>query len=147
VFGNVGTLVSFQVGHNDASILAEAFSGDIEADDLMNQKKYTIYLKQLIDGMPSPIFSAATFAPHAKDDEEFAERYQKILQVSRERYCKKRSVVEEKINKSMAEIEKLEDEWEIKKVEFKQKKEDEKREKQQERMLANKKAKEQEQGK
>ena len=112
----------------------------------MNQKKYTIYLKQLIDGMPSPIFSAGTFPPHDKDEEEFRERYEKILQVSRERYCKKREIVEEKINKSMAEIEKQEDEWEIKKAEFKQKKEDEKRQKQQERMLANKKAKEQEQG-
>ena len=147
VFGNVWTLVSFQVWHNDSAILAEAFSGDIEAEDLMNQKKYTIYLKQLIDGMPSPIFSAGTFPPYPKDEQEFAERYQKILQVSRERYCKKRSIVEEKINKSMSEIEKLEEQWETKKEEFKQKKEDEKRQKQQERMQANKKAKEQEQGK
>lgn len=146
VFGNVGTLVSFQVWHHDSAILAEAFSGDIEAEDLMNQKKYTIYLKQLIDGMPSPIFSAWTFPPHDRDDEGFAERYEKILQVSRERYCKKRSIVEEKINKSMEEIEKQEDEWEKKKEEFKQKKEDEKRQKQIDRMEAKKKEKEQEQG-
>lgn len=143
VFGNVWTLVSFQVGHSDSAILADAFSGDIEAEDLMNQKKYTIYLKQLIDGMPSPIFSAGTFPPHPKDEAEFAERYQKILQVSRERYCKKRSIVEEKINKSLSEIEKLEDDWEKKKEEFKQKKEDEKRQKQQERMDAKKNEKEQ----
>ena len=109
----------------------------------MNQKKYTIYLKQLIDGMPSPIFSAGTFPPYDKDDEEFAERYQKILQVSRERYCKKREIVEEKINKSMEEIEKQEEEWEKKKAEFKQKKEDEKRQKQIDRMEAKKKEKEQ----
>jgi len=147
VFWNVGTLVSFQVGHNDSKILSEAFSGDIEDEDLMNQKKYTIYLKQLIDGMPSPIFSAGTFPPYPKDEAEFAERYQKILQVSRERYCKKREIVEEKINKSMAEIERLEDEWEKKKEEFKQKKEEEKRQKQQERMQEKKKEKEQEQGK
>lgn len=143
VFGNVGTLVSFQVWHHDSAILAEAFSGDIEAEDLMNQKKYTIYLKQLIDGMPSAIFSAWTFPPHEKDDEEFRERYQKILQVSRERYCKKREIVEEKINKSMEDIEKQEDEWEKKKEEFKQKKEDEKRQKQIDRMEAKKKEKEQ----
>ncbi len=146
VFGNVGTLISFQVGHHDAQILAEAFAGDIEADDLMNQKKYTIYLKQLIDGMPSPIFSATTFPPHPHDPEEFKQRYQKILQVSRERYCKKRSMVEEKIGKTMAEIEEQEIQWEKKKEEFKQKKDDEKRQKQLERMEANKKKKEQEQG-
>ena len=139
VFWNVWTLVSFQVGHHDSAILADAFSGDIEAEDLMNQKKYTIYMKQLIDGMPSPIFSASTFPPHAKDPEEFAERYEKILQVSRERYCKPRKLVVEKINKSMEDIEKAEEQWEKKKEEFKQKKEDEKRAKQQERSAANKK--------
>lgn len=147
VFGNVWTLVSFQVWHHDSKILAEAFAGDIEADDLMNQKKYTIYLKQLIDGMPSPIFSAATFPPHPKDPEEFSERYQKILQVSRERYCKKKDIVEEKINKSLADIERQEEEWEVKKEEFKQKKEEEKRQKQKERMEAKKKENAQEQGK
>ena len=113
----------------------------------MNQKKYTIYLKQLIDGMPSPIFSASTFPPHPQDPVEFKDRYEKILQISRERYCKKRSLVEEKINKSLSDIEKQEDEWKKKKESFKQKKEDEKRQKQIERMEANKKAKEQEQGK
>ena len=141
VFGNVGTLVSFQVGHSDSWILAEAFSGDIEANDLMNQKKYTIYIKQLIDGMPSPIFSAATFAPHPRDPEEFKERYEKILQVSRERYSKPRKLVEEKINKTMLDIEKQEEEWEKKKEEFKLKKEEEKPQKQQERQDARKKEK------
>ncbi len=121
VFGNVGTLISFQVGHHDAEILSEAFAGDIEADDLMNQKKYTVYLKQLIDGMPSPIFSATTFPPQIHDSEEFKERYQRILQVSRERYCKKRSLVETKIEKSMAEIESQEEQWEKRKKELKQK--------------------------
>lgn len=142
MFGNVGTLISFQVGHSDSKILTEAFAGDIEPDDLMNQKKYTIYLKQLIDGMPSPIFSAATFPPYPKDPEEFKERYDKILQVSRERYCKPKKLVVEKINKSMEEIEKQEAEWEKKKEEFKQKKEEEKRQKQQERMEERKKQKE-----
>jgi len=121
--------------------LAEAFSGDIEANDLMNQKKYTIYIKQLIDGMPSPIFSAATFAPHPRDPEEFKERYEKILQVSRERYSKPRKLVEEKINKTMLDIEKQEEEWEKKKEEFKLKKEEEKRQKQQERQDVRKKEK------
>ena len=145
VFGNVWTLVSFQVGHNDAKLLSEAFAGDIEAEDLMNQKKYTIYLKQLIDGMPSPIFSAATFPPHPKDPEEFRERYENILQVSRERYCKKKELVEEKINKSMQEIEKQEDEWEKRKEELKQKKEEEKRMKQLEKIEEKKRQQAQEQ--
>jgi len=38
--------------------LKEILSGEVTEEDLMNLKKYTIYTKQLIDGMPSPIFSA-----------------------------------------------------------------------------------------
>jgi hypothetical protein len=38
--------------------LKEVLSGEIFEEDLMNLKKYTIYMKQLIDGMPSPVFSA-----------------------------------------------------------------------------------------
>ncbi|MCH8519022.1 type IV secretion system DNA-binding domain-containing protein [Candidatus Gracilibacteria bacterium] len=112
VFGNVGTLVSFQVGSSDAKLLTEAFTGGIEADDLMNQKKYTIYLKQLIDGMPSPIFSASTFPPHPHNNEEFSERYKNILQVSRERYTKPRQLVEEKIQKLISDLELDEKRWE-----------------------------------
>ena len=133
VFGNVGTLISFQVGHNDAKILTEAFAWDISEEDITNQKKYTIYLKQLIDGMPSPIFSAATFPPHKKDEEEFQERYKKILQVSRERYCKKRKDVESKIQKMMKELEDAEQKWEERKEDFKKKKEEEKRKKREEK--------------
>jgi len=78
----------------------------------MNQKKYTIYLKQLIDGMPSPIFSASTFPPRPLDDTEFSVRYKNILQVSRERYTKPRKMVEEKIQKLISDLERDEKRWE-----------------------------------
>ncbi len=134
VFGNVWSLVSFQVWYHDAAILKEVFAWEVMEEDLTNLKKYTIYLKQLINGMPSPVFSAWTFPPHQKDDEDFKIRYSKILNVSRERYCKSRKLVESKINKSMIELDKLEEEWEKKKEEFKQKKEEEKRQAHLERM-------------
>jgi hypothetical protein len=51
VFGNVGTLVTFQVGHEDAKVLAPALGNEelILPDDLMNLAKYQIYTKFLID--------------------------------------------------------------------------------------------------
>lgn len=126
VFGNVWSLVSFQVWYHDASILKEVFSWEVVEEDLMNLSKYDIYLKQLIDGMPSNIFSAGTFPPHFKDDNIFHSRYEKILKVSREKYSKPRKDVEMKINKSLSDIEKQEQQWEKKKEEFKQKEKDEK---------------------
>ncbi|MDP2090132.1 MAG: type IV secretion system DNA-binding domain-containing protein [Candidatus Gracilibacteria bacterium] len=126
VFGNVGSIVSFQVGYHDASILKEVLTGEISEDDLMNLKKYNIYTKQLIDGMPSPVFSASTFSPNKKNDEVFSSRYAKILSVSREKYSKPRKSVEGKINKSLEDVEKQEQEWDKKKAEFEDKKKEEK---------------------
>lgn len=134
VFGNVWSLVSFQVGYHDANILKEVFAWDISEEDLMNLSKYDIYLKQLIDGMPSPIFSAWTFAPNKKDEDVFHARYKKILNVSREKYSKSRDWVVKRINKTMEDIEKQEDAWEKKKADFKNKKETEKKKAHEEKM-------------
>lgn len=130
VFWNVWTLVSFQVGYHDASILKEVYWKWVTEDDLTNLSKYNIYLKQLIDGMPSPVFSAWTFAPNTKNPEVFEARYNKILQVSREKYSKSRESVESRINKSLKDLEEQEDAWDKKKIELDQKRKDEKAKKQ-----------------
>lgn len=126
VFWNVWSIVSFQVGYHDATILKEVLTWEILEDDLMNLKKYNIYTKQLIDGMPSPVFSASTFAPNLKQEEVFAKRYEKILTVSREKYSKPRKQIEEKIFKTIDDIDKQEQEWEKKKIEYKEKEKEEK---------------------
>lgn len=126
VFWNVWSIVSFQVGYHDANILKEVLTWEILEDDLMNLKKYNIYTKQLIDGMPSPVFSASTFAPNIKQEEVFSKRYEKILQVSREKYSKPKSQVEERIYKTIDDIDKQEQAWEKKKQEYKEKEKQEK---------------------
>jgi hypothetical protein len=75
--------------------------------------------------MPSQVFSAATFAPNHKNESDFQKRYQKILQVSREKYCKSKQSVEEKIYSTIDEIDKQELAWEKKKQEFKEQKKQE----------------------
>lgn len=100
VFGNVGSLISFQVWHQDAVVLAEMFGGEdiILPSDLTNLRKYDIYSKLLIDGMPSPVFSATTYAPlHARMDMPPQQSRDILLKVSREKYTKKRDFVEKKI--------------------------------------------------
>jgi len=126
VFWNVWTIISFQVWYNDASILKEVLTWEIVEDDLLNLKNYNIYTKQLIDGMPSPVFSASTFGPNTRNEEVFSSRYAKILSVSREKYSKPRKSVESKINKSLEDLEKQEEEFEKKKAEYNEKKKEEK---------------------
>ena len=100
VFWNVGSLVSFQVGHQDAVVLGDIFGWEevILPQDLTNLKKYDIYTKLLIDGMPSPVFSATTYAPlHMRIEVPAQQSRDVLLKVSREKYTKKREFVEKKI--------------------------------------------------
>jgi len=58
VLGNAATLISFRVGAEDAPYLAHEFQPKFEVADFINLPNYSIYLKLMIDGTPSPPFSA-----------------------------------------------------------------------------------------
>jgi len=60
VLGNAGSIIAFRVGAEDAAYLAREFIPEFEAGDLIRLKNYQIYLKLMIDGMPSKPFSACT---------------------------------------------------------------------------------------
>ena len=63
VFGNVGTIVSFKVGLEDAKFLAEEFYPKFSQEDLINLPCYGIYLKMMIDGKVSKPFSGDSLKP------------------------------------------------------------------------------------
>ena len=66
VFGNVGSMISFQVGSDDAQVLATQLAkhdGQITQQDLTNLPKYTAYARLLINGLPSNPFSMQTLPP------------------------------------------------------------------------------------
>ena len=96
VFGNVGTLISFRIGAEDAEFLEKELLPEFNASDLVNLGKYNIYLKLMIDGLAGKPFSATTLAPLPKMEKSHKE---KIIKVSREKYSNPRHVVEEKIAK------------------------------------------------
>ncbi len=60
IFGNVGTIICFRVGAEDARYLAKEFSPVFSESDLVNQANYHICIKLLIDGKTSRPFSAYT---------------------------------------------------------------------------------------
>jgi hypothetical protein len=63
VFGNVGTIISFRVGAEDAPYIVEEFHELYEKIDFLQLPNYRTYMKLMIDGTPSKPFSAATLAP------------------------------------------------------------------------------------
>ncbi len=94
VFGNVGTIVAFRVGSPDAEDLIKEFEPYFVEEDLVNLTKYCIYLRLMIDGVASKPFSANTLPPIAIPKEG---TFEKVVKVSRERYSRPRSEVEERI--------------------------------------------------
>ena len=60
VFGNVGTMVTFKVGSEDAEFLKKEFMPVFNEYDLINVEKYTAYVKLLIDNTTSRPFSMKT---------------------------------------------------------------------------------------
>ena len=60
VLGNVGTLVSFRLGPEDARVIARELEPAFAPLDLTNLPNHDVYLKLMIDGAPSKPFSAHT---------------------------------------------------------------------------------------
>ena len=87
VFGNVGTIISFRVGVEDAKLLAREFYPTFSETDLVNLPNHSIYLKLLIDGKPSHAFSAVTLAPREKRPSCKRE----IIDLSRQSYGRPRA--------------------------------------------------------
>jgi hypothetical protein len=54
----VGTIISFRVGAEDAPYLVQEFQEQFSYIDLVQLPNYRMYLKLMIDGMPSKPFSA-----------------------------------------------------------------------------------------
>ncbi|MBP9869141.1 type IV secretion system DNA-binding domain-containing protein [Patescibacteria group bacterium] len=93
VFGNVGTLITFRVGAEDAAFLENEFMPTFTPEDLVNLAKYQVYLKLMVDGASTQPFSANTLSPIGKRTGSEA----KVIAVSRERYASPRSDIEQKV--------------------------------------------------
>jgi hypothetical protein len=93
VLGNVGTIICFRVGGEDAKLLAREFYPVFGEADFTNLPNYHIYLKLLIDGAPSKPFSAVTLPPRLKRKSFRHE----IIEASRKGYTKPRKEVEREI--------------------------------------------------
>jgi hypothetical protein len=96
VFGNIGTMISFQVGAIDAEILEQQFAPVFTAEDFTNLGFTEIYLRMAIDGITSAPFSARTLPPIQKPEISFA---QEVIEASRKQFTTDRFETEKNISK------------------------------------------------
>ena len=102
IFGNVGTILSFRVGAQDASVLVKEFEPVFTANDLINLNNYNIYVKMAIDGVTRPAFSAVTLP---LPDKEPVNIFDQIVEASRANYASNRVDIEDNMKKWTEEIE------------------------------------------
>ncbi len=99
VFGNVGSIVSFRVGAQDASALVKQFAPIFTEQDLMNIDNFNAYAKLLVRGETTKPFNVRTRRA-AKGAEGAAAA---LRQASAERYGRPREEVEAEIYKRLRE--------------------------------------------
>jgi hypothetical protein len=93
IFGNVGTMIIFRVGADDAKHLTQEVDPPFGEQDLINLPRYSMYLKLMIDGATSKPFSAETMPiSHYKYSLK-----ETIIFSSNGQYGKEREVVENEI--------------------------------------------------
>jgi CxxC-x17-CxxC domain-containing protein len=96
IFGNVGTMIVFRVGADDADFLEKEFAPEFTPEDIVNLPNYKVYLKLMIDGITSRPFSAKTIPPMVKGGNKQIE--EEVIQSSRDLYCRTKEDIENEIN-------------------------------------------------
>lgn len=95
VFGNIGTMVTFRIGAEDAEFLEKEFSPEFLPQDLVNLAKQNIYVRLMIDGLTSRPFSAETLSPRQAPLEIYT---QQIIDYSRKTYASDKEDVDKQIS-------------------------------------------------
>jgi len=94
IFGNVGTIISYRIGVEDAELISKQMAPVVSQYDLVNMPKYTCYIKLLIDNQNPPAFNFQPIYPE-KGNFELAKA---IKDLSRLKYGRERSIVENEIS-------------------------------------------------
>lgn len=94
VFGNVGSMMCFKIGANDAEYMAKEFAPVFGEQDLVNIANYQAYIKLNIDNATSRAFSMATAYDPDKGDVQAGEAFR---QLSRLKFAREKDFVEREI--------------------------------------------------
>lgn len=95
VFGNIGTMMSYKIGAQDAEAMAKEMMPAFTDQDLVNIDKYKAVMKLSIDTQPSKPFSITPVNPYLEEgNEQFAEA---LKQISRLTHGRDKKFVEREI--------------------------------------------------
>lgn len=93
VLGNVGTVINFRIGADDAGILEREYTPIFKVRDLINLGVQEFYMKMSIDGETKNAFSGRTLTMHYPEKDYSKE----IIENSRKLYAKPKAEVEKEL--------------------------------------------------
>ena len=93
VFGNVGSMLAFRVGPEDAEFLEKQFEPVFTQSDLVNVDNYNCFARILINGILTKPFNMTTFPP-SKGDQNVANA---LKELSRLKYGRDKNIVNKEI--------------------------------------------------
>lgn len=95
IFGNVGTVISFRIGVEDAEFVKKEFEPIFSMADLINIDNFNFYIRPIIDGQTSKPFNVRVYPP-VKGDKERAWDIKEYFALT---YGRDRGVVDDEIEK------------------------------------------------
>ena len=93
IFGNIGTLIAFRIGVEDAEIIAKQLAPVFSEYDVVNIARFNAYVRLLIDNTAGKAFNMSTYPPTLGS----AEIAGKIKELSRTKHGRDKGSVEKDI--------------------------------------------------
>lgn len=103
VFGNVGSMVAFRVGPEDAEFLEKQFAPVFNPNDLMNVDNYNCFARLLMNGELTKPFNMKTYPP-TRGNQEIANA---LKELSRLRFGRDATIVNREIMERVKLAEKI----------------------------------------
>lgn len=100
VFGNVGSMIIFRIGAEDAEILEKQLSPIFSTKDIINLQNYNAYVKLLVNGEPQKPFNIKTLPPD--DGDPKVREY--LKETSQQKYGRLRAEIEFEVQEKFKEI-------------------------------------------
>ncbi len=94
VFGNVGTIMSFKIGAEDAEYMAKEFAPVLSEQDVIGIPNFNCYVKLNVNNTTSRPFSLATIYDESERNEKLGAL---IKEYSRMKYGRKKAFVDQEI--------------------------------------------------
>ncbi len=102
VFGNVGNMVGFRVGPEDAEFMAKQFAPQFDKDDIINTPNLNAVARIINKGAVTPSFSLKEIFPPI--GVKTPGIYDQMVQISRQNYARPKAEVAAEIAKALAVV-------------------------------------------